>query len=248
VGTRKSAVRGVTIAAVVFPLLGAADLPKAFEVASIKPCSADQRFAYQRLPGGGLYATGVNLKLLIIEAYGVKPFQIVGGPKWVDEDCWSLRATAAGVQRQLSIAEQAPMLRALLEERFQLKIRREVREGPVFALVLAKRGPKLTPHVGPSTEVEMRTVQGSWTLKNVAMDRFAERLARQLGRTVVDRTGLPGSYDLRLEWARDEGGMADADRVSIFTAIQEQLGLKLESSRGPVETLIIEGVEKPGAN
>ena len=245
---------GLAFGLVLLPVVGA-DLPKAFEVASVKPCSAnDERFAYRRLPGGGLYATGVTLKLLMVEAYGVKPFQISGGPKWIDEDCWSIQATAEGVQGQLSIAQQAPMLRTLIEERFQLRLRRETREMPVFALVVAKGGSKLTPHPAGSTEVEMRTPQESWSLKNVDLAFLANRLSRQLGHTVIDRTDLTGKYDFKLEWAREEGAgdtavrPADANRASIFTAIQEQLGLKLESAKGPVEILVIDHVEKPSAN
>jgi uncharacterized protein (TIGR03435 family) len=100
-------------------LIGADDLPKTFDVASVSPCSAsDERYAYRRLPGGGLYATGVPLKVLMVEAYGLKPFQFSGGPKWIDEDCWTIRATVEGVTGQLSIAQQAPMLRNLIEDRF----------------------------------------------------------------------------------------------------------------------------------
>ena len=232
---------GLVLLPVVGGLSGGADLPKAFDVASVKPCSAnDERFAYRRLPGGGLYATGVTLKLLMVEAYGVKPFQISGGPKWIDEDCWAIQATAQGVPGQLSIAQQAPMLRALLEERFQLKIRRETREMAVFELVVAKSGSKLKPHPADSTEMEMRTLRGSWSLKNVDLALVVKTLSRQLGKTVIDRTDLKGTYDFKLEWGRED--------ESIFTAIQEQLGLKLESGKGPVELPVIDHVDKPSAN
>jgi uncharacterized protein (TIGR03435 family) len=231
---------------------GADDLPKAFDVASVRPCSAsDERYAYRRLPGGGLYATGVSLKVFMVEAYGVKPFQFSGGPKWIDEDCWTVRATVEGVTGQLSIVQQAPMLRNLIEDRFQLKLRTETREAPVFELTVAKGGSKLTPHPGESTAVEMmRTIQGSWNLKNVDLTFLTNRLSRQLGRTVIDKTNLKGRYDLRLEFANEEGGgdPASASRASIFTAIQEQLGLKLSPGKGPVESFVVEHVERPSAN
>jgi uncharacterized protein (TIGR03435 family) len=243
--------RTLPVAAVVLSAVGVLsagiDLPKAFDVTSVKPCSSIyDAFAYRRLPGGGLYATGVTLKILMVEAYGVKPFQFSGGPHWIDEDCWTIQATVEGVNAQLSIAQQAPMLRALLEERFQLKLRTETKEMPAFALVVAKSGSKLTPHDPNSTAMELRALPGSWSFKNVDIASVANRLSRQLGRVVVDRTGLEGKYDLKLEWAREES--ADASRASIFTALQEQLGLKLESSKEPVEVLIVDHVEKPSGN
>jgi uncharacterized protein (TIGR03435 family) len=236
-------------------LSGSGDLPKAFDVVSVKPCAAtDERYAYRRLPGGGLYATGVQLKILMVEAYGVKPFQFTGGPKWIDEDCWSIQATAEGVTGTLSIVQQAPMLRALLEERFQLRLRHEIKEMPVFALVVAKGGPKLTPHPPNSTVVAMRTPQGSWSMNNVDIAFLANRLSRQLGRIVIDKTDLTGQYDIKLEWAGDAADSnsssppANSNRASIFTSIQEQLGLKLESTKGPVEFLVVDRVEKPSGN
>jgi uncharacterized protein (TIGR03435 family) len=232
-------VLGPVLLSVVGSLTGQGDLPKTFDVVSVKPCSKDERYFYRRLPGGGLSAS-VPLKVLLVEAYGVQPFQFSGGPKWIDEDCWAIQATAQGIQGQLSIAQQAPMLRALLEERFQLKIRRETREMPVFALVVAKSGSKLKPHPADSTEMEMRTLRGSWSLKNVDLAFLANRLSRELGKTVIDRTDLKGTYDFKLDWARED--------ESIFTAIQEQLGLKLESAKGPVEFLVIDHVDKSSAN
>ena len=143
------------------------------------------------------------------------------------------------------------MLRSLIEQRYQLKLHRETRNLPVFALVVAKSGPKLRPHAAGSAEVVMRTVQGSWTLNNVDIRWLASRPSRQLKHTVIDRTGIQRRYDFKLEWAREEGGgdtPTDANRGSIFTAIQEQLGLKLESGKGPIEILVIDYVEKPSGN
>ncbi len=234
----------LVIASALLSMVGQGEQPKTFDVISVKPCAKDERYFYHRLPGGGLSAS-VSLKVLLVEAYGVQPAQFKGGPKWVDEDCWTIQATAEGVKEQLSIAQQAPMVRALLEERFQLRIRRETKEMPVLALVVAKSGPKIKPHPPDSTEVEMRALQGSWSLKNVDLASVVNRLSRQLGKTVIDRTNLKGKYDLRLEWARDD---ADDSHASIFTAIQEQLGLKLESAVGPVEILVVDHVDRPAAN
>jgi len=230
------------------------DLPKSFDVASVKAC-AEESFAYRRLPGGGLYSTGLPLKYLMILAYDVQRFQFSGGPKWIDEDCWTIQAKAEGVQGTLSIVQMAPLLRSLIEERFQLKVHRETRQMPVFALVAGKSGPKLKPHRGSTTDRWMRTLPGGWEMNNVDMTYLANRLSRQLGRMVIDRTGIQGRHDISLDFELREQSAGDPalppntpSRPSIFTAIQEQLGLKLESSKGPVEILVIDHVEKPSAN
>jgi uncharacterized protein (TIGR03435 family) len=155
------------------------------------------------------------------------------------------------------------MVRALLEDRFQLKVHRETKEMPVYALVAAKDGPKLS--VAADTSVHGgRTPPGAWNLKNVGTADLVKYLSQQLSRTVIDETGLSGHYDVKLEWKpeRGEGGPealglppafdtasppASTGR-SIFTAIQEQLGLKLESTKGPVEMVVIDHAEKPSAN
>ena len=193
-------------------------------------------------------ATNVTLKTLIQSAYGVKDFQITGGPRWLDGDAYdvSARADAAG---QLSNDDLKPMLQALLADRFRLKVHRETKEVSLYSLVVAKTGSKLREHTGPggpsggtlrdSGKVTMNAVK-------VPIAMLAENLGRVLGRTVVDNTGLTALYDFRLEWAQDQ--TADATGPSLFTALQEQLGLKLESTRGPVEVIVIDSAEKASEN
>lgn len=143
-------------------------LPTKFDVATIKPnATNDDRFALRGLPGGGLSATGVTLKMLIMDAYNVKAFQVSGEPAWVDTARWDIEAKVQGVQNRLSQAQAGPMLRALLEERFQLRIRRETQEMPVYALVLGKGGSKLTPHTGedPPPGQAIRQGRGLFSVK-----------------------------------------------------------------------------------
>jgi bla regulator protein blaR1 len=245
-------------------------LPTKFDVATIKPnATNDDRFALIGLPGGGLSATGVTLKMLIMDAYNVKAFQVSGEPAWVDTARWDVEAKVAGVQQRLSQVQTGPMLRALLEDRFQLRIRRESKEMPVYALVVGKAGSKLTLHTGepPPPGQGIRQGRGMFSVKKGSIAPLTRELERQLARVVIDRTGLMGDYDYTLEWTPEPGqggreslglppqsapaapaAPSDSKGPSIFTALQEQLGLKLDSEKGPVEILVMEHVGKPSEN
>ena len=148
------------------------------------------------------------------------------------------------------------MLQALLAERFQMRVLRETKELPVYALVVGKSGPQL--HEAEGAGNGMRIGRGRVTTQAISMEPFAKNLGKLLGRTVVDRTGLEGKFAFTLEWTPDPGqpmgllgpspASADDSGPSIFTALQEQLGLKLEPQKGPVEILVIDHVEKPSEN
>jgi uncharacterized protein (TIGR03435 family) len=241
--------------------------PTVYTVASIKPNkSSDDRFMLRPMPGGGLTATGVTLKMLMGFAYGVFAYQISGGPAWIGTERWDIEAKTDGVQGRLSPAQSNALLRQLIEDRFQLKARRESKEMPVYALVVTKNGPKLKPNPDDPTKAKPSAMfgRGSGTFTNSSMGVFAARLSEELGRPVVDRTDLKGGYDFTLEWtpAPGEGSAesiglppraepptpADSNGPSIFTALQDQLGLKLESTKGPAEILVIDHVETPSEN
>jgi uncharacterized protein (TIGR03435 family) len=202
---------------------------------------------------------------------------ILGGPSWINTERYMINAKAEGTPSQPMM--RGPMLQALLEDRFQLKIRREIREVPVYVLTVAKGGPKLKaskegscPTPGPPAGV---SCPGSvWIARkglNMTVDQqetldgLARMLIQRLGRPVIDKTGIKGMFDFHLEFAPDEttGGTlpgggdragapadtpADPSGPSIFTAVQEQLGLKLDSARGPGEVLVIDRVERPSEN
>jgi uncharacterized protein (TIGR03435 family) len=293
-----------------------------FEVASVKPSEGDGRSVMIRSSQGGRYsASGVNLRMLIQQAYGVKDYQIIGGPAWMSSAPFDINAKAEDpnvTREQIGL-----MLQSLLAERFKLKFHRETRDLPVYSLLVGKNGHKLkvsefqpgavgappdaaragAPPAGSmgasvargagagaafgsgvgvaggqaagatggggavgagggrGGSMMMSIGRGQLSAQGVSMSSFVNMLAQQLGRPVLDKTDLKGNYDIKLEYAPDEttrgigiggGGetppAGDSTGPSIFTALQEQLGLRLESQKGPVEVLVIEFAEKPSGN
>lgn len=237
----------------------------AFEVASIKPGDPNsQMFRIGSMPGGRFAANNASLKMLIQTAYDVRSHQISGGPNWLDSAKYDIDAKpdsatpipagpAGGPQMRL-------MLQSLLEERFKLKLHRESKEEPVYELMVARGGPKLQKATDSLKQQQrgLRMGRGQLTGTAAPMSILVTQLSQQLGRSVIDKTGLAGQYDFELKWTPDlgqsQGGPADAGPQpdppgpSIFTAIQEQLGLRLESTKGPVDVLVIDYAEKPTEN
>jgi uncharacterized protein (TIGR03435 family) len=227
-----------------------------FEVASVKPSAPDAQGMFTRyFPGGGLRFTGATLRNLISIAYGVRPFQISGGPKWIDTDRFDIdaRLTTSDGAHPVNPGLTTEALRSLLADRFLLTLHHETREQSVFALVVAKGGPKLQE----STESEnlIRSMgRGSIKGQGVALGSLVVNLANELGRPVIDKTGLTGKYSFELKWdasppsAAESSAASDPDGGSIFTALQEQLGLRLESQKGPVRVLVVDRAERPSEN
>jgi uncharacterized protein (TIGR03435 family) len=202
--------------------------------------------------------TGANVKALIADASGVDMQNVVGGPAWIDSATYDVNATfgdaVAAKLASLSPKERRDqiwiMLRSVMEQRFGLGARRETREMPVYALVLAKGGAKFGPAAPVSSETDPHEVAASWnghlwTVNRKPMSFWALQLSHlpDVGHSVIDRTGLKGDYKFTFDWP----SRADPD-VSVFTALEEQLGLKLESTKGPVEVLIIDHIERPSEN
>jgi uncharacterized protein (TIGR03435 family) len=232
-----------------------------FEVASIKPGDPNATNVRVNIaPGGKFTATNATVRMLVRQAFDLRDSQISGGPKWLDTDRFDIEAKPAdgvnipsgpGAGEVLS-----PMLRSLLMERFGLTFHHETREESVYQLVVDKGGSKLKatrPRKGGPQG--LRAARGRLTGMAAPVSMLANNLWQQLGRLVLDKTGLKDTYDFTLEYAPDPGGAvvtdanpADAPLPSIFTALQEQLGLKLESARGPVEILVIDHADKPTAN
>jgi bla regulator protein BlaR1 len=214
-----------------------------FEVASIKPSSPGtigptiynstrERFAID----------GISLKGLIAYGYDVRDFQVSGGPGWVDSDQYDIVAKPQGDITSQSILE---MTRNLLAERFNLRLHRETKEMTAFSLTVAKGGAKLQRSEG-SAGPEIRGGKGRLVARNVTLEMFAAQLAgRALGRPVLDHTDLDGKFDITLDWAPDERPDLGP---SLFTAMQEKLGLKLVAEKSTVEVLVIDNVERPSAN
>jgi uncharacterized protein (TIGR03435 family) len=227
----------------------------AFEVASVKLNPAPG--GRIRRDPGRLDITGMTLKGLVRYAYDVRDIQISGGPAWFDSDHWDIAATAG---REVTDDERKKMLQALLTERFHMTIHRDTKDLPVYALVIAKNGLKLKLNTEEKPERVMLSVKsGLFTMmgEGVTASKFAEVLFGQVKRIVVDRTGIEGKFDYKLEWVPDSANMpsingakmeASTEGASIFTAVQEQLGLKLESTKAPVEILVIDRAEKATEN
>ena len=225
--------------------------PPAFEVASVKRADPNKRVVdFRTYPGGRLEMTNLTLKTILQEAYGIKYYQLSGGPAWLDGDRFDIVAKAAG---DASRAEMMPMLQTLLADRFQLKVHREPKEGNVYALVIGKNGPKLKGSNEDKSSVRLMRqeppdqpgVHYSLVGQKVSLAVIAENLAGALARPVQDRTGIKGEFDFRLDYSINNDPESGP---SLFSAIQEQLGLKLEATKGPIETLVIDHVEKPSGN
>jgi uncharacterized protein (TIGR03435 family) len=237
---------------------------KQFDVAAIKLNTSDDRhFELHNLPGGNLTATGVTLKMLLMQAYNMQSFQISAGPAWMNIARWDIRAKTEGMEGRLSRDEFNALLRALMEDRFQLMVHRETRAMPIYALLVTKTGPKLIPHGGESQPG--RLGRGWLSFNKSGTAALARELSLQMGRMVIDKTELTGDYDYELHWTPEPGQAGaeavglppepsfapepvDANGLSIFTALPEQLGLRLESQKGPVEMLVIDHVEKASEN
>jgi uncharacterized protein (TIGR03435 family) len=219
----------------------AQDRPAApvFEVAAIKPHNPEEGgggFSFQH---GRLNISNTWLRVLIMSAYGVEDFQISGGPRWIDSERFDVLAQAPdnSQRRDLNL-----MLRALLEDRFRLALHRETRETTIYALVLAKNGPKIQES-SPDTQYSMRMGPAGMSATKMSIHNFADTVSGYIQSRVIDRTGLEGDFDFKFDWSPQ-----DPNSPSIFTALQEQLGLKLEPEKGLTEFLIIDHAERPSEN
>jgi uncharacterized protein (TIGR03435 family) len=248
----------------------------AYELAAIKPSKpgVGSRIWFT---ADGLSVTRLTLKLLIKIAYGVNDDQIFGGPKWIDSNNYDVEAKVDSSDvaelSKLDDLQRSLMLQNLLAERFRLGIHRETRDLPAYVLIIAKNGSKIreakpgdtypdgfkgpdgkpVAHAGP-----MSWGNGRLIGQGIPLAQMASALSQQLGRTVQDRTELKGIYDIKLEWTPDEpqhgqpgpdnSVATDSPTTSLFTAIQEQLGLKIESRKVPLEVLVIDHADPPTEN
>jgi uncharacterized protein (TIGR03435 family) len=220
-----------------------------FEVASVKLSTGNPSSSGINTGNGRLTAINVTLKRCIMGAYGVGPNQIFGGPDWLDSDRFEITAKA---EQPVGDSILMTMLQTLLSERFQLALHREKRSTEVYVLEVTKNGAKLEKGDGGGAKTS--NGRGDIVAANTTMDRFAEILSRQTDLPVVNHTELDGVFNLRLQWTLESARLAKPPDVaavegpSIFTAIQEQLGLRLHAQKVPVEVLIIDHAEKPSAN
>jgi bla regulator protein blaR1 len=229
-----------------------------FEVASIKENNSGARNSGTSSRDGGLFiGTNVSVKQLIMQSYRLQDFQVIGGPDWVNTAAFDIQARAAegavpketGPRDYAKPDTMALMVQSLLEERFQLKVRHETREMSVYILNVGKDGSKLKEPAGQTGSMRANGSNGKMNVVGTGapVSALATFVGQQLRRPVIDKTNLEGLFDFELSWGNAN---APTDEVgpSVFTALQEQLGLKLESSKAPVEVLLIESVQKPSEN
>jgi uncharacterized protein (TIGR03435 family) len=218
-------------------------------------------------------------RALIAFAYGVRETQVFAGPTWINSERYDIEAKieesrvkeAAKLPHPRRGEQNLLMMQKLLEERFKLKVNRETKELPIYALVVGKDGPKfsetkdpLPSPVSDNAQLPIRQQKTTWddgklVMMGASVGDLVELLSRHVGREVFDETGLKGTYDFTLQWTTeaqapvfgDDSGKApspDSSEPSIFTTIQEQLGLKLQSQKGPVKVVVVEHIEKPSEN
>jgi uncharacterized protein (TIGR03435 family) len=246
-----------------------------FEVASLKPNSSGAPgFGITVVPGGGLRARNIHLKRLIAVAYNVTDNQIFGNISWLESQRYDLDAKAEG---PAALPQIRLMLQSMLADRFKLKVHTEPREMSTYSLLPAKAaagGPGLTEApegdcaatTSPQAPLANGTTCGvvninpreGWIRGHRArISQLADRLTSLLNRTVVDKTGLTGIYDINLTWAPDptlgapsptDAPVSESSAPPFFAAVQQQLGLKLASTKGPVDVIVIDSAEKATAN
>jgi uncharacterized protein (TIGR03435 family) len=241
-----------------------------FDVASIrvnKSHDAGERFEFT---DDGFNATNISVIMLLKVAYGVEEDQIVGLPRWGKSERFDITAKILGKDlRKLSIEQRKHMIRPLLADRFELRFHEVEKNVAVYTLVISKNGSKLRPSKpdgsGPLAEHShtLRMMGRGYVLGlGVPMELIAQMLTDQLGRPVVDRTGLKGDFDFALHWTPDEVTQSfhdqkvwpqentgpDADWPTFLTAVNEQLGLRLKGEKGPAGAIAIDHLEEPRAN
>ncbi len=243
--------------------------PPVFDVAAIRQDKSGSGSSHSATNDSRFTATNVSLRSLMqYEAYDIPGNRILGGPRWIDSTRFDIEAkmddsladrlrTLTEVQRRI---QTKALFQQLLADRFKLAVHWEIKDLPVYAMVVAKKGPSLHQSKQPDGASGTSSNDGQFTGQGLTMaqiaDALTQELSTELGRVVIDKTGIQGRFDIALKWMPRTGedlltdGMeAPSDsRSSIFTAIQEQLGLKLESTKGPVQVLVIDHVEMPSEN
>ena len=242
----------------------AAGARASFDVVSVKQLQTDSGRSSIHGTADGMILSG-SLRRMILYSYGLHDFQLAGGPDWVSTATWEVDAKNDSPDPDFSkLSEAARMalnnkrmqqVQSALMDRFQLKCHMTTKEMPIYELVVAKGGAKLKEATAEERNRNSFSSTGSGlqmhaTATAITTDRMVTLLGNEVNRLVMDKTGLTGSYDLTLDWVHDAptGSAETASGPTVFTALEEQLGLRLEPARAPVPVLVLDSVEKPGAN
>jgi uncharacterized protein (TIGR03435 family) len=241
-------------------MLAAADLPcQTFDLATVRPNHNGAGRGDLTASPGMLTIRNLALRAIIGSAYGLADYQI-SGPKWLGQERFDIVAkTDASITGE---DEMLPLLQPLLADRFHLTVHRETKQLPAFVLTVGPNGPKLEAAdaggAAPPSKKAKKSSGSRIHAEHLTMPQFAEILSRRLGRPVLDMTKLAGAYRVNLEWAAENEtakpdkpakavsgtAKADTDRPSIFTALQEQMGLRLQARKAPVQVVVIDHIEK----
>ncbi len=242
---------GITFVAILLAIAQSTDARLAFEVASVKSDKSETGVDRIKVSKGSLIIENVSLKRCIGMAYGIAEGRdyLFAGPDWLDSERFDI---SARFPMETPERDVLAMLQNLLAERFSFVFHRETREFSAYALVIGKGGPKLRPGAAPEGGYRFKAQGGHAAGSSISMPMLADRLSRpdfQLDRRVVDFTGLKGTFDLTLDWSPNDAEAGEATGPSIFTAIQDQLGLRLEARKVPLEVLVVDHVNRvPTAN
>jgi uncharacterized protein (TIGR03435 family) len=246
-----------------FPIAAAyAQAPQAaYDVITIKPNNSGTDNSSTSMGDGTFQATNVAIKRLLVRAYGIKQDLISGLPDWANAARFDINAKVVdpdtAALKKLTTEQRREFIVALLRDRFHVKVHFETKTLPVYEMTVTKDGPKFHESAageerGMGTDSDGARTQMKATA--VTMTEIAGLLTNQSDRTVLDRTGLTGKYDVLLKWTDDRGpgaadnGLPGEEIPGLFTALQEQLGLRLQPGKGPVETLVVDHVERPTEN
>jgi uncharacterized protein (TIGR03435 family) len=237
--------------------------PPAFEVASVRPSNlvGGELNGFYTYPGGRIVCRGCKLEYLLEIAFDVQLFQIAGGPGWMSSDRFEIEARPPATAKSVSAnpvspkappnADQRQMLQTLLADRFQLKARREVKQGPVYLLIKGSKPLRLEDAKVKSDFEWVGSPKGGMITGNgiagesISMPVLAARLSRYLGSPVLDKTAITGQFDFRFDYV---SGDEHPDVISAILTSVQGIGLKLEASKGPVETIVIDHAERPSEN
>ncbi len=214
-----------------------------FDVAAITPNhTADEGYSIRTPPGGRFTARNVTVKTLLLYALDLKDFQLAGLPRWCESEKYDINAKE-NLQKAIDPEALRPLIRKLLEARFQLAFHTETKVLPVYSLIMAKGGPRLSVNTGtPGHSSDWGSDHINATAVSVA--EFGHLLETQLDRVVVDESGIQGIFDFHLKWASER----NPDSPSLFTAIRESYGLTLKSTKASVAMTVIDHVEHPSEN
>ena len=236
-----------------------------YDVVSIKPNRTGSGNVSIDINDGNFDASNVSLKTMILSAYGLKEAQLFGLPKWGESARFDIKAKIIDPDKKalegLTREEHESMQQPILTDRFQLKFHHEMKRLPVYDLVIMKGGPKFkqTTPAELTSDVGVNGVRaGGMSIHNrnltatgIPMSSLIDQLSGQLQRVVIDKTGLTAKYNLQLSWSADDAGPPSTDAPGppdIFTALEEQLGLKLQPGKEMIDTFVIDHVELPSEN